>query len=118
MTGVEAVYGKADIDVLELIRLWLPILVDGFPIAIVKVVNKVRSSYEIGAFDGEISLIEQHIDYLVNLGKIRAKILVVLQLYNGIGSIGIIVEAPSTSKLPSTKIFDASSFTIATRSCI
>jgi hypothetical protein len=72
--------GEADVDVLELIRLWLPILVGCLPIAIVKVVNKVRRSYEIGAFDGEISLIKQNIDNLVNLDKIRAKILVVLHL--------------------------------------
>jgi hypothetical protein len=72
--------GEADVDVLELIRLWLPILVGCLPIAIVKVVNKVRRSYEIGAFYGEISLIKQHIDNLVNLDKIRAKILVVLHL--------------------------------------
>ena len=39
-----------------------------------KVVHKVLRSYEIDAFDGEISLIKQHIDNLVNLGKIRAKI--------------------------------------------
>ena len=58
MVGVEAVDSKADVDVLELIRLWLPILVGSLPFAIVKVVNKVRRSYEIGAFDGEISLIE------------------------------------------------------------
>ena len=80
MVGVKAVDSEADIDVLELICLWLPILVGSLPIAIVKVVNKVRRSYEIGAFDGEISLIKQHIDNLVNLGKIRAKILVVLHL--------------------------------------
>ena len=80
MIGVEAMDGEADIDVLELIRLWLPILVGCLPIAIIKVVNKVRRSYEIGAFDGEISLIKQHIDNLVNLDKIRAKILVVLHL--------------------------------------
>ena len=80
MVGVEAVDGEADIDVLKLIRLWLPILIGSLPIAIVKVVNKVRRSYEIGAFDGEISLIEQHIDNLVNLGKIRAKIFVVLHM--------------------------------------
>ena len=72
LVGVEAVDGEADIDVLEPIRLWLPILVGSLPIDIVKVVNKVRRSYEIGAFDGEISLIKQHIDNLVNLGKIRA----------------------------------------------
>ena len=80
MVGVKAVDSETDIDVLELIRLWLPILVGSLPIDIVKVVNKVRRSYEIGAFDGEISLIKQHIDNLVNLGKIRAKILVVLHL--------------------------------------
>ena len=80
MVGVEAVDGEADIDVFEPIRLWLPILVGSLPIAIVKVVNKIRRSYEIGAFDGEISLIKQHIDNLVNLDKIRAKILVGLHL--------------------------------------
>ena len=74
MVCVEAVDGEADIDVLEPIRLWLPILVGSLPIAIVKVVNKVRRSYEIGAFDGEISLIKQHIYNLVNLDKIRAEI--------------------------------------------
>ena len=72
MVGIEAVDGEADVDVLELIRLWLPILVGCLPFAIVKVVNKVRCSYEIGAFDGEISLTKQHIDNLVNLGKIGA----------------------------------------------
>jgi hypothetical protein len=77
---VETVDSEADVDVFELIRLWLPILVGCLPIAIVKVVNKVRRSYEIGAFYGEISLIKQHIDNLVNLDKIRAKILVVLHL--------------------------------------
>ena len=41
MVGIEAVDGKADVDVLELIRLWLPILVGCLPIAIAKVVNKV-----------------------------------------------------------------------------
>ena len=80
MVGVETVDGEADVDVLEPIRLWLPILVGSLPFALVKVVNKVRRSYEIGAFDGEISLIKQHIDNLVNFGKIRAKILVVLHL--------------------------------------
>ena len=80
MGGVKAVDSEADIDVLELICLWLPILVGSLPFAIVKGVNKVLRSYEIGAFDGEISLIKQHIDNLVNLGKIRAKILVVLHL--------------------------------------
>ena len=80
MVGVKAVDSETDIDVLELIRLWLPILVGSLPIDIVKVVNKVRRSYEIGAFDGEISLTKQRIDNLVNLGKIRAKILVVLHL--------------------------------------
>ena len=74
MVCVEAVDSEADGDVLELIRLGLPILVASLPIAIVKVINKVRRSYEIGAFDGETSLIEQHIDNLVNLGKIRGKI--------------------------------------------
>ena len=54
MVGVEAVDGEADIDVLELIRLWLPILIGSLPIAIVKVVNKVRRSYEIGAFDYKV----------------------------------------------------------------
>ena len=57
MVGVKAVDSEADIDVLELIRLWLPILVGSLPIAIIKVVNKVRRSSEIGAYDGEISLI-------------------------------------------------------------
>ena len=42
MVGIEAVYGEADIDVLELIRLWLPILVGSLPIAIVKVVHEAR----------------------------------------------------------------------------
>ena len=74
MVGVKAVDSETDIDVLELIRLWLPILVGSLPIDIVKVINKVRRSYEIGAFDGEISLTKQRIDNLVNLGKIRAKI--------------------------------------------
>ena len=92
MVGIEAVDSEADVDVLELIRLWLPILVGCLPFTIVKVVNKVRCSHEIGAFDGEIFLIKQHIDNLVNLGKIRAKILVVLHLYDGISSIGIVVE--------------------------
>ena len=41
MVGVKAVDSEADIDVLELIRLWLPILVAGLPIAIVKVIHKV-----------------------------------------------------------------------------
>ena len=41
MVGIEAVDGEADIDVLELLCLWLPILVGSLPIAIVKVVNKV-----------------------------------------------------------------------------
>ena len=80
MVGIEAVDSEADVDVLELIRLWLPILVGSLPFAIVKVVNKIRRSHEIGAFDGEISLIKQHIDNLVNLGKIRAKIFVVIHL--------------------------------------
>ena len=34
-------FREADVDVLEPIRLWLPILVGCLPIAIVKVVNKV-----------------------------------------------------------------------------
>ena len=41
MVGVEAVDSEADVDVLELIRLWLPILVGSLPFAIVKVVHKV-----------------------------------------------------------------------------
>ena len=92
MVSVEAVDGEADIDVLELIRLWLPILVGSLPIAIVKVVNKVRRSYEIGAFDGEIPLVEQHIDNLVNLGKIGAIVVIIRHWQNGICSIWIVVE--------------------------
>ena len=81
MVGVEAVDGEADVDVLELICLWLSILVGSLPIAIVKVLNKARRrSHEIGTFDGEISLTKQYIDNLVNFGKIRAKKLVVLHL--------------------------------------
>ena len=41
MVGIEAVDGKADIDVLELLCLGLPVLVARLSIAIVKVVNKV-----------------------------------------------------------------------------
>ena len=41
MIGVEAMDGEADVDIFELIRLWLSILVGSFPIAIIKVVNKV-----------------------------------------------------------------------------
>ena len=41
MVGIEAVDSEADVDVLELIRLGLPILVAGLPIAIVKIVHKV-----------------------------------------------------------------------------
>ena len=51
---VEAVDGKADVDVFELIRLWLPILVSGLPFAIAKVIHKILGSYEIGAFHGEV----------------------------------------------------------------
>ena len=41
LVGVETVDSEADIDVLELIGLWLPILVGCLPFTIVKVVNKV-----------------------------------------------------------------------------
>ena len=41
MVCVEAVDSEADVDIFELIRLWLPILVGSLPIAIIKVVNKV-----------------------------------------------------------------------------
>ena len=41
MVSIKAVDSEADVDVFELIRLWLPILVGSLPFAIVKVVNKV-----------------------------------------------------------------------------
>ena len=80
MVSVEAVDGEADIDVLELLCLGLPILVAGLPIAIVKIVHKVCWSYEISAFDGKKSQTKQHIYNLVNLGKIGAVIVVIRHL--------------------------------------
>ena len=79
MVGVEAIDGKADIDIFELLHLWLPVLVTGLPFTIAKVIYEIRWSYEIGTFNGEVSLVEQHIDNLVNLGKIGAKIHIILQ---------------------------------------
>ena len=92
MVGIEAVDGEADIDVLELLCLGLPILVARLPIDIIKVVHKICWSYKISAFDGEKSQAEQHIYNLVNLGKIGAVIVVIRHLYNCVSSIGIVVE--------------------------
>ena len=77
MVGVEAVDSEADVDILELLSLRLPILVAGLPFAIAKVICEILCSYEISTFHGEVSLVEQHIDNLVDLGKIGVEIPVI-----------------------------------------
>ena len=59
MVSVEAVDGKADVDVFEFLCLGLPGLITRLPIDIVKVVHKVYWSYKISAFDGEKSQTKQ-----------------------------------------------------------
>ena len=61
MICIKIVDGEADVDVLELLCLGLPILVARLPIDIIKVVHEICWSYEISAFDGEISLVEQQL---------------------------------------------------------
>ena len=92
MVCVEAVDGEADIDVFEFLCLGLPGLITRLPIDIIKVVHKICRSYEISAFDGEKSLVEQHFDNLVNLGKIGAIVVIIRHWQNGICSIWIVVE--------------------------
>ena len=72
MVGVETVDGEADVNVLELIRLWLPILVGRNVVQCAHLLAQIRAVIKIDKIGADKALLVQHIHHTHNLRKVRA----------------------------------------------
>ena len=73
MVCIEAVDGETDIDVFELIHLWLPILVGCDVVQCAHLLAQIRAVIKIDKIGADKALLIQHINHARNFRKIRAR---------------------------------------------